>query len=121
MGTAATGDSPQVQMSLLATGRFLTIFSTYALRFYTGWPKLKVLPVELPIVRAPVGIATLKNRTLSPIAQLFIDTAREVAKPPPRVSDHESRRHRGQGRDVSRAGGPGGPADAQSGRRAGSE
>jgi len=29
----------------------------------------------------PIGIVTLKNRTLSPVAQLFIETAREVAKP----------------------------------------
>ena len=29
----------------------------------------------------PVGIMTLKNRTISPVAQLFIDCAREVAKP----------------------------------------
>jgi len=27
------------------------------------------------------GIVTLKNRTLSPVAQLFIECAREVAKP----------------------------------------
>jgi hypothetical protein len=31
--------------------------------------------------RRPNGIVTLKNRTLSPVAQLFIDCAREVAKP----------------------------------------
>jgi hypothetical protein len=41
---------------------------------------IKVLPVELPMVRVPNGIVTLKNRTLSPAAQLIIDTAREVAK-----------------------------------------
>jgi hypothetical protein len=29
----------------------------------------------------PVGIVTLKKRTLSRVAQLFIDGAREVAKP----------------------------------------
>jgi LysR family pca operon transcriptional activator len=29
----------------------------------------------------PIGISTLKNRTLSPVAQLFIDSAREMAKP----------------------------------------
>jgi hypothetical protein len=29
----------------------------------------------------PIGIVTLKNRTLSPVAQLFIEHAREVAKP----------------------------------------
>jgi hypothetical protein len=33
------------------------------------------------MARLPNGIATLKNRTLSPVAQLFIDCAREVAKP----------------------------------------
>jgi hypothetical protein len=29
----------------------------------------------------PFGVVTLKNRTLSPVAQLFIEHAREVAKP----------------------------------------
>jgi hypothetical protein len=33
------------------------------------------------MARRPNGIVTLKNRTLSPVAQLFIDCAREVAKP----------------------------------------
>jgi hypothetical protein len=31
--------------------------------------------------RLPNGIVTLKNRTLSPVAQLFIDCARELTKP----------------------------------------
>jgi DNA-binding transcriptional LysR family regulator len=34
--TTVVTDSPQVRMSLLATGRFLTIFPAYALRFPTG-------------------------------------------------------------------------------------
>jgi hypothetical protein len=33
------------------------------------------------MARQPNGIVTLKNRTLSPVAQVFIDCAREVAKP----------------------------------------
>jgi len=37
--------------------------------------------VELPRAYVPVGIVTLKNRTLSPVARLFVDAAREVAKP----------------------------------------
>jgi hypothetical protein len=41
---------------------------------------LKILPVELPMPQWPVGIVTLKNRTLNPAAQLFIKCAREVAK-----------------------------------------
>jgi len=43
---------------------------------------LRALPVDLPIgAGAVVGVVTLKNRTTSPVAQLFIDCAREVAKP----------------------------------------
>ena len=72
---------PDVRMSLLATGRFLTIFSTSALQFPTRRPELKVLPVDLPLARVQIGIVTLKNRTLSPTARLFLDAAREVAKP----------------------------------------
>ena len=70
-----------VRISLLATGHFLTIFAPSALRFPIRRPELKVLPVELPMARVPSGIVTLKNRTLSPVAQLFVEHAREVAKP----------------------------------------
>jgi hypothetical protein len=52
------------------------------LRFPDKHPDLKVLPVDLRLPREPIGIVTLKNRTLSPTARLFIELAREVAKPP---------------------------------------
>jgi hypothetical protein len=39
------------------------------------------LPIELPIPPRPVGIVTLKNRTLSPLATLFIECARRLSKP----------------------------------------
>jgi DNA-binding transcriptional LysR family regulator len=74
-------DSPHMRISLLATGRFVTIFPASALKLPTRRSEIKVLPVELPMARLPNGIVTLKNRTLSPVAQLFIDCAREVAKP----------------------------------------
>ena len=70
-----------VRMSLLATGPFLSIFAPSALRFPIRRAGLKVLPVELPMARVPSGIVTLKNRTLSPVAQLFVDGARKLAKP----------------------------------------
>jgi len=41
---------------------------------------LKVLPVKLPGTQRQTGIVTLKNRTLSPLAQRFIKVARGVAK-----------------------------------------
>jgi DNA-binding transcriptional LysR family regulator len=70
-----------MRLSLLATGRFLTIHPASLLRFPTKRPELKVLPIELPLAREQIGIITLKNRTLSPTARLFIEHAREVAKP----------------------------------------
>jgi DNA-binding transcriptional LysR family regulator len=73
--------SAPVLISQLATGRFLTIVPASVLRFPTGRPELKILPVELSLARLPIGVVTLKNRTLSPVAQLFIDTARELGKP----------------------------------------
>jgi hypothetical protein len=41
----------------------------------------RVRRIELPTARVPIAVVTLKTRTLSPVAQLFIDCAREVAKP----------------------------------------
>jgi DNA-binding transcriptional LysR family regulator len=70
-----------VRISLLATGHFLTIFPPSVLRFSIQRPELKVVPVELPMARVASGIVTLKNRTLSPVAQLFVDGARKLAKP----------------------------------------
>jgi len=69
-----------VRTSLLATGRFLTILPLSVLRFPTKPSGIKELPIDLPLA-GRVGIATVKNRALSPAAQLFIDAARQVAKP----------------------------------------
>jgi DNA-binding transcriptional LysR family regulator len=66
---------------LAATGSFLAVVPASMLRFYTKHASIRLLPVELPMTQRSIGIVTLKNRTLSPLAQLFIKTAREVAKP----------------------------------------
>jgi DNA-binding transcriptional LysR family regulator len=68
------------RIAVVAKGRFLSMTSQSVLRF-SGWESaIKVLPIDLA-ASGPVGIITLKNRTLTPAAQLFIDCAREVAKP----------------------------------------
>lgn len=72
--------SYEMRLSLLSTGRFLAIFPASASKFSTWRPEIKVLPVKLPLARPPNGIVVLKNRTLSPVAQLFINAAREAAK-----------------------------------------
>jgi DNA-binding transcriptional LysR family regulator len=71
---------PGVRLNLLETGRFLTISTTSVLRL-SKRPGIKILPVKLQYASMPVGMVTLKNRALSPVAQLFIDEAREVLKP----------------------------------------
>ena len=68
----------------MATGRFLTIFPTSAVRFLSARPDLKVLPVELPTAPDPVAIVTIKNRRLGPAAQRFAEQARALAKTLPR-------------------------------------
>ncbi len=73
--------SHDMRIRLLATGRFLTILLTSVLKFANKFADLKVLPIELPLSRLPIGIVTLKNRTISSVAQLFIEHARAVAKP----------------------------------------
>jgi DNA-binding transcriptional LysR family regulator len=74
-------NSIQLFTALLATGRFLSVLSGSTLKFSGKRLGLRALPVDLPIRPGPVGVVTLKNRTISPVAQLFIDCAREVAKP----------------------------------------
>jgi DNA-binding transcriptional LysR family regulator len=80
--TTVVTDSPHARLSLLATGRFVTILPASALKFPAMRSEIKALSVHLPMARAPNGIVTLKTRMLSPVAQLFIDCAREVAKTP---------------------------------------
>jgi DNA-binding transcriptional LysR family regulator len=64
---------------LVATGRYVTMLPVSLVCVSKHWP-LKLLPVASPKVLRTVGIMTLKNRMLSPLAELFIDCAREVAK-----------------------------------------
>jgi DNA-binding transcriptional LysR family regulator len=73
--------SYHLRTRLLVTGRYLSVVPHSLLRFADLGSSLKILPVKLPIERRPVAIVTLKNRTLSPVADLFIATAREIAKP----------------------------------------
>jgi DNA-binding transcriptional LysR family regulator len=77
---AMVATSVIARLALVARGRFLTIASEPLLRFGGYGTSLKILPVSLPSVPYNVGVVTLKNRTLTPAAQLFIDCARDVAK-----------------------------------------
>jgi len=71
---------PHARMMLAANGRLLTIVPAVMLQVGARHLSIKRLPIKLPANRRPVAIVTLKNRALSPVVQLFIDTAREAAK-----------------------------------------
>ena len=64
---------------LAASGQFVTTLPTSVLRFGNRDQSLKVLPIKLPAQPRPVGVVTLKNRTLSPVAKRFIDCIHRTA------------------------------------------
>jgi DNA-binding transcriptional LysR family regulator len=64
----------------LGHGQFITAFPNTVASLHAGRDRLKVLPVDLPAHSWPVAIVTLKNRTLSPVVERFIECAREAAK-----------------------------------------
>jgi DNA-binding transcriptional LysR family regulator len=78
---AVLTNSGQLHNGLLATGRFLTILPDSLVRISGKRLGIKALPIELLVPSRLIGVVTLKNRTISPAARLFIETAREVTKP----------------------------------------
>jgi DNA-binding transcriptional LysR family regulator len=67
--------------AVLPRGNCLGTLPASTLQFGLNLPRLKVLAVDLPVEPWPVGVMTLKNRTLTPVVKLFIECAREVLKP----------------------------------------
>jgi DNA-binding transcriptional LysR family regulator len=69
------------RMMLLATDRFVSAEIGSVLRYNADRFPLKILPVNLVVRSWPVWIVTLKNRTVSPVVQTFLDCVRDVTKP----------------------------------------
>lgn len=63
---------------LLSRGSFLAMLPVSMARLGGELP-LKILRVAVPGIDRPTAIITLKKRTLSPLAQIFIGEARELA------------------------------------------
>jgi DNA-binding transcriptional LysR family regulator len=78
---AVAATTAHLLLQLLESGRFVGHFGEGLLDFYAHRFALKKLPIELAIQPFAVAIITPRNRTISPLAQLFIDCAHEVAKP----------------------------------------
>jgi DNA-binding transcriptional LysR family regulator len=77
--------SIHLAVRLLASERLVAILASSVLRFGGYEQSLKVLPVKLPIQQRPVGAIMLKNRTLSPVVQVFLECARQIIHQPPNM------------------------------------
>ncbi len=73
--------SVQLQTGLLATQRYFSMLPEAFMRFSAKRLSLKQLPIDTGIPKMTVGIITMKNRTINPVARLFMEAAREVTKP----------------------------------------
>jgi DNA-binding transcriptional LysR family regulator len=71
--------SLQLYMRLIETGRWLGLVPASVMRFGGKRMQLKILPVKVLSPPAPVGFITVKDRTLTPLAQRFIECTRKVA------------------------------------------
>ncbi len=68
--------SMQLRTNLLASGHCLTVLPRSVMRLQGDDSPLVVLPVELPQRDWPVVMVTLKNRTLNPVAEVFMKAVR---------------------------------------------
>jgi DNA-binding transcriptional LysR family regulator len=72
--------SVDLRAKLATRGEFITVVPNSLLCRGDSRPALKRLPVDVPAQPWLLTMMTLKNRTLSPVVERFIECAREVAK-----------------------------------------
>jgi DNA-binding transcriptional LysR family regulator len=77
---AIYAESISLKIKLAASGRFLAFVPAPVLRYAATDGLIKVLLVAVPTYQ-PSGLITLKNRTLSSPAWLFVRYAREMSRP----------------------------------------
>jgi DNA-binding transcriptional LysR family regulator len=72
--------SVHLRTNMVTTGKFITVLPKSVVALYGARFSLKVLPITLAMRPWPVTLVTLKNRTLSPLVERFVECAREIAK-----------------------------------------
>jgi len=71
--------SLHLHLRLLETGRWLGLLPASVMRFGSKRMHIKVLPIKVLAPPAPVGFIRVKDRTLTPLAERFIEYSRKVA------------------------------------------
>jgi len=73
--------STHLRVNLAASGSHITTLPNSTLRVYGERFAVKALPVDFPAQSWPAVIVTLKNRTLSPVVERFIQHVRDFTRP----------------------------------------
>lgn len=71
--------STYLRSSLASRGRYIAVLPRSVFQLNAKLFSLKQLPVQLSAKSSPVAIVTLRNRTLTPTVQAFIQCARHIA------------------------------------------
>ena len=74
-----TVGSPHMVATMVAQFGYLGLLGAVVMQSDPRRHRLRKLPIELPMRNLTSVIVTLKNRTLSPVTQLFIEAARTTA------------------------------------------
>jgi DNA-binding transcriptional LysR family regulator len=72
--------SLHLYMRLIETGHWLGLVPASVMRFGGTHMRLKILPVKTVSPPSPVGFITVRDRTLTPLAERLIECAREVIR-----------------------------------------
>jgi DNA-binding transcriptional LysR family regulator len=72
--------SMTLRMQLMASAPYISVFAKSVMQLNAHRYGIAVLPIDLSVQPWPVAIVTIKNRTLSPVVERFVASAREVAK-----------------------------------------
>lgn len=78
---SVVSDSLNFRFGLLQTGRFITMIPGSVLHYGLNRTAIAVLPIKPLRWDSPTTIATLKGRTLSPLAGLFVKELKTLAVP----------------------------------------
>lgn len=82
--TVATQSTYAISV-LVANGPFLAMHPSSMLTIPNEHTQLTAVDVRLRKTRGPIGLITLKNRSLSPVAKLFLQAAADTVKTMPRA------------------------------------
>lgn len=89
--SVVTSMSLLVRYELLATNRFVTVLHGSLLQFGNMPSHVRVLPIELS-AGILIGLIKVKDRTVAPVAELFMERMREIVEPMRSLSAHKLQR-----------------------------